>query len=86
MAAVSRAPSPVEWSSCSRSDIANGFRNDNLDRCLGNAPRITVGDPVCGNGIREESEICDCGTPQVCLVSDYMFSNTVYTCNNIPFI
>lgn len=66
MSAVSGFPSPVEWSSCSRDDINTGFADFNYDRCLGNEPQTTVGDPVCGNGIRENEEICDCGSLQVC--------------------
>ena len=66
MAASSGRLPPVQWSSCSRDFIATGFREDNLNSCLGNAPLVTVGDPTCGNGIREGDEICDCGSPEVC--------------------
>ena len=65
MSAVSGFPPPMEWSSCSRQQIAQGFSQDNLNSCLDNEPQVTVGDPVCGNGIRERDEICDCGTLQV---------------------
>ena len=65
MAASSGRQSPVEWSSCSRDAIQTGFDEDNLNSCLDNAPEVTVGDPSCGNGIREGNEICDCGTPEV---------------------
>lgn len=34
--------------------------------CLENFPTEMVGDPVCGNGIREGAEICDCGSPEEC--------------------
>ncbi len=69
MAASSGRPSPVQWSSCSRDFIATGFSQDNLNSCLDNEPSVTVGDPSCGNGIREGDEICDCGTPEVCNMS-----------------
>ena len=39
--------------------------DEGLGTCLDNEPLVTVADPVCGNGIRERDEICDCGTPQV---------------------
>ena len=65
MSAVSSFPQPVAWSSCSEDDITSGFTNFNLDRCLQNTPAVTVGDPICGNGIREQDEVCDCGSIQV---------------------
>ena len=65
MASVSGFPSPTQFSDCSRSDLQNGFTSRDLDRCLFNEPSVTVGDPVCGNGIRERDEICDCGSPSV---------------------
>ena len=66
MAAVSGFPPPTRWSSCSVSDLNDGFTMHNLDRCLFNEPSMTVGDPVCGNGIRERDEICDCGSLEEC--------------------
>ena len=68
MAGSSGFPPPTEWSDCSRSDIQRGFNNFNLDRCLMNEPTMTVGDPVCGNGIRERDEICDCGSVEVSII------------------
>ena len=68
MAGSSGFPPPTEWSDCSRSDIQLGFNNFNLDRCLMNEPAMTVGDPVCGNGIRERDEICDCGSVEVSII------------------
>ena len=67
MAAVSGFPPPEQWSSCSRTNIQTALTraNNRLGRCLENEPISTIGDPVCGNGIREGNEICDCGSPQV---------------------
>ena len=65
MAAVSRFPLPTRFSSCSTDDLNTGFSN-NLGRCLSNVPSMTVGDPVCGNGIREGNEVCDCGSQAEC--------------------
>ena len=68
MAAISGFPRtpPTRWSSCSITDLNEGLSTFNLDRCLFNLPITMVGDPVCGNGIREGNEICDCGSEQEC--------------------
>ena len=65
MSAILGFPSPTMWSTCSVNDLNNGLNNLNLGRCLDNEPTTTVEDPVCGNGIREGDEVCDCGTQQV---------------------
>ena len=64
MVAVQNLHSPPErWSSCSRYQLRSALSrsNNNLGRCLQNEPTTTVGEPVCGNGIRERDEVCDCG-------------------------
>lgn len=65
MAGFSSFPVPAQWSDCSRQDLQDGLDNYYLGRCLTNEPTQTLGEPVCGNGIQEEDEMCDCGTLQV---------------------
>ena len=67
MAAVAftNAPAPSRWSSCSRQSLERGLEDLQLGRCLTNEPLVTLGEPMCGNGIREREEVCDCGSVQV---------------------
>ncbi|KAL9951078.1 hypothetical protein ACROYT_G043674 [Oculina patagonica] len=54
-----------------------GFSNCSLeslkrlnDWCLYNVPTYKAHNSYCGNGIREEGEECDCGTPEMCMAKD----------------
>ena len=66
MAAFLSITPPTKWSSCSLDDLNVGFTTRGTDLCLSNIPTTIVGDPVCGNGIREGNETCDCGSEQQC--------------------
>jgi len=52
-------PSPT-WSECSIGQLANAFQHG-LDICLNNVPQTIEPNILCGNGIVENDEQCDCG-------------------------
>ena len=65
MSAVLSNTPPTRWSSCSTSYLNTGLTTTSIGSCLGNVPTMSAGSPICGNGIREGNETCDCGTVQV---------------------
>lgn len=81
MGAVQGFIPPTKWSNCSLQFLSNGLNNANLGVCLTNDPAATVGAPVCGNGILEGNEICDCGTPKVqCNLHVLLITITLRVC------
>ena len=56
---------PPVWSSCSVSYLAR-FLEKGIGACLSNRPTRLFGSPVCGNGLVEGTEQCDCGTVADC--------------------
>ncbi|RUS76181.1 hypothetical protein EGW08_016059, partial [Elysia chlorotica] len=65
MSATSGKISPIGWSSCSHNALAEAFLLG-MDYCLRNIPETVFEGPVCGNGLMEEGEECDCGLPKDC--------------------
>lgn len=53
------------WSSCSIDQMNLAFHHG-MDYCLKNTPSNVFGGPVCGNGLLEDGEECDCGLPKSC--------------------
>ncbi|XP_031195187.1 disintegrin and metalloproteinase domain-containing protein 32-like isoform X2 [Mastomys coucha] len=54
------------FSNCSLNDFEH-FKSNEGTKCLQNKPQMQRGQaPVCGNGVVEGNEICDCGSEQQC--------------------
>ena len=97
MSAVVNLNDPAQtWSSCSVDTLNSVISRteNNLARCLQNTPSNTLGSPMCGDGIVQGDEQCDCGDPQVgvyCMCtfqicrgqaccSCYILSFSIYLC------
>ncbi|CAJ1408827.1 unnamed protein product [Effrenium voratum] len=90
MAAVGTSDAADQFSSCSVSDITTFFTKvyDRNGQCLENKPSKVFGDPVCGNGFREEGEDCDCGSSDCssldtcCNGATCRFADPSYECSD----
>ena len=76
MASVSGVQPPEEWSSCSVSQLQSALEGY-PGTCLGNQPTTILSEPLCGNGIKEGDELCDCGSEQVSII--YIHSEEVFS-------
>ncbi|EDV20169.1 uncharacterized protein TRIADDRAFT_61393 [Trichoplax adhaerens] len=65
MAAMVSQPYAQTFSNCSVAEMKSGL-SQGLGSCLWNIPTKLFTNPICGNGIRETGEECDCGSPAEC--------------------
>ena len=79
MSATVTSPDPLMWSNCSIRELQQGLEIQGLGSCLTNDPVIVFTDPLCGNGIRETGEACDCGSQEVGLHHSKLFLTSAET-------
>ncbi|CAE7253015.1 unnamed protein product [Symbiodinium natans] len=87
MEAVGDGIPATQFTGCSVSDITTFFSQvyTRNSECLENKPVKVFGDPVCGNGFREEGEDCDCGSPcndPCCNGATCKFADPSYECSD----
>jgi len=87
MEAVGDSVAATQFTECSVSDITTFFSQvySRNSECLENQPLKVFGDPVCGNGFREEGEDCDCGSPcndPCCDGTTCKFADPSYECSD----
>ncbi|KAH6618471.1 ADAM 8 precursor [Boeremia exigua] len=80
----STAQGITRFSPCSIGNICSALQRNSVESsCLTNNRGITtIGEPVCGNGIVEEGEDCDCGGTSQCGDNSCCNPNTCRFINN----
>ena len=60
------APGPLSrFSTCSKLQFRDFLRDNQFVRlCLSNVPKTVFSEGICGNGIVESGEMCDCGSKE----------------------
>ena len=54
---------PYKFSACSAQQFREWLSDDPASRCLLNKPNRLGDFSACGNGVLDEGEQCDCGSP-----------------------
>ncbi|EDV20171.1 uncharacterized protein TRIADDRAFT_32316, partial [Trichoplax adhaerens] len=65
MSSQINGPPALSFSPCSVKDLKKAFQ-EGVGQCLTNKPSIPKPKPVCGNGIVEKDEQCECASKMKC--------------------